>query len=102
MKKRLKLFQGKVLRQKRELFGLSLDELALRAGCTKSYVWDLEQGKAEPGIGIAVKLADALGCDVYAFVGRDSGVNELAMLGARVKELLAPVPVSPVNPEQPK
>ena len=50
--------------------GLTLTALAEKAGCTKSYVWALESGRAEnpnPSAQLLISLADALDVDIYYF-----------------------------------
>lgn len=96
--KRIKLFQGDVLKSARQAYGISLDALAEKVGCSKSYIWELEQGKSEPGIGVAIMLANALGCSVYHFVGQPMQPDMMAILGAKVRALvLEPTTESPTH-----
>lgn len=61
------------IKDAREDAGLSLSEAAELIGCTKSYLWDMEQGRAtNPTITILVGLAKAL--DLY--------LDDLAMTAA--------------------
>jgi transcriptional regulator with XRE-family HTH domain len=61
------------IKEAREDQGLSLTEAAELVGCTKSYLWDMEQGRAtNPTITILVGLAKAL--DLY--------LDNLAMVAA--------------------
>lgn len=61
------------IKDAREDNGLSLTEAAELVGCTKSYLWDLEQGRAtNPTITILVGIAKAL--DLY--------LDNLAMVAA--------------------
>lgn len=49
---------------------LSLQEVADRAGISKSHVWDLEQGNARnPTIDTAVRIASALGVSLDYLTG---------------------------------
>lgn len=60
----------KTLRAARQL---SLQELADRAGCTKSHIWELEQGRSKnPTIGLAVSVANALGVSLDYLTGLSS------------------------------
>lgn len=64
---------GQFIKDAREDAGMSLAEAAEAAGCTKSYLWDMEQGRAtNPTITILVGLAKAL--DLY--------LDNLAMVAA--------------------
>lgn len=47
-----------LLRDLREVRGLSLSQAAKLAGCTKAHIWDMEQGKA---INPTVKMLAGLG-----------------------------------------
>lgn len=50
-----------MIEQHRSLSGLSLQDVATRAGITKSHLWDLEQGRAtNPTIKTVGGLAKAL------------------------------------------
>lgn len=54
-----------VIRRARERCGLSLSEAAELIACTKSHVWDLEQGKANnPTIKMLAGIACAYGMDL--------------------------------------
>lgn len=64
---------GQFIKEARENAGMSLTEAAEAIGCTKSYLWDMEQGRAtNPTITIMVGLAKAL--DLY--------LDNLAMVAA--------------------
>lgn len=54
---------GVVVRARRRAAGLSLSELAVRAGCSKSYLSDVENGHRLPGPGVIVGVERALGLD---------------------------------------
>lgn len=59
--------QIKALREER---GLSLQEVADRAGLAKSHVWELEQGRSiNPTIATAVGIARALGTSLDHLAG---------------------------------
>lgn len=60
--KTAKLSMCQMLASERERLNISLQEVADRAGLTKSHVWDLEQGRAvNPTIATVNGLAKALG-----------------------------------------
>ncbi len=53
---------GELIAEERAAAGLSLDQVAVRAGCTKSHVWELEQGRARnPTVAMCHGIAVALG-----------------------------------------
>lgn len=58
---------GKKLKELRESKGLTLRELAMRAGCTPSFLSQIERGKTEPSISMLKKIADALGVYIVDF-----------------------------------
>lgn len=52
---------GPLIRMRREALGMSLADVAKAAGCTKSHVWELEQGRSRnPSVATLHKLAMAL------------------------------------------
>ena len=66
---------GERIHQHRTSMRLSLDELAKRAGITKSHLWEMEQGRAvNPTIGTVSAVASALGLHFndLAFEGEDA------------------------------
>jgi len=51
---------------------LSLEEVAARAGTTKSHVWELEKGRSRnPSLSMALALCDALQCSLNSLLGAD-------------------------------
>lgn len=54
-----------IIRRSREHYELSLSEAAEMVGCTKSYLWELEQGRAlNPTIKTLAGLASAYDLDL--------------------------------------
>lgn len=63
---------GKNMRDRRSELGLSLEEVAKRAGTSKSHIWHLEKGKsANPTITMTLAIADALSMSINRLIGRD-------------------------------
>ncbi len=63
---------GPFIARRRQELGLSLDEVAERAGSTKSHVWELEKGRSRnPTISMALSLCDALQCSLNSLLGMD-------------------------------
>ncbi|TWU54712.1 anaerobic benzoate catabolism transcriptional regulator [Rubripirellula tenax] len=52
---------GKTVRKHREKSGLSQEEFAAKAGVHRTYISSIELGKVQVSIGVAEKLAQALG-----------------------------------------
>lgn len=58
---------GEFVRAHRKVIGLSLEQVAARAGCTKSHIWEIEDGRARnPTVKMVDALAKALGVSVHA------------------------------------
>ncbi|BDN81927.1 transcriptional regulator, MerR family [Mycobacterium pseudoshottsii JCM 15466] len=53
-----------LLRAVRRQRGLALEQLAQRAGLTKSYLSKIERGQSTPSIAVALKVARGLDVDV--------------------------------------
>lgn len=52
------------IQKKRRARSLSGYALAKRAGTTPSHIARIERGESRPSIDLALRIADALGCDV--------------------------------------
>ena len=78
---------GERLKAIREARGLTVEELAERAGLDESYVWSVEESALELGMGHTARLADALGVEPEVLAG-------LAPLAAVAQERAA---ASPAN-----
>lgn len=57
---------GRAVRAARTQSGLTLEDAALAIGVAKQTVQDLETGKPTVGLGLALKIAQALGVVVWA------------------------------------
>ncbi|RQR34863.1 helix-turn-helix domain-containing protein [Burkholderia sp. Bp9142] len=63
------------LRELRKQRGLTLDQLAERAGMSKSYIWELENRESQrPSAEKLSALADVLGVTVSYFIDEDVSV----------------------------
>lgn len=51
---------GELVRRHRLRLKMTLQEVADRVGVSKSHVWMIEQGRADPGLGLAVDIAASL------------------------------------------
>ncbi len=61
------------LKELRKQKKLTLEQLAQRAGCTKSYISQLEKGTSAPSLSMLSRLADALEIRVVQLFGEDPG-----------------------------
>lgn len=56
---------GQLLKSRREALGMTLEEVADAAGCSKSYVWEVENHKGyKMSLVLAARLSIALGLQV--------------------------------------
>jgi transcriptional regulator with XRE-family HTH domain len=63
---------AKRIRKERKEAGLTLDELADKAGLSKTYLWELEQdegGVKRPSAEVVLKIADALSLTIADLMG---------------------------------
>lgn len=61
---------GNAIRQARKNQGLTLQDVAKRVGCSRSYVWEVETGKiASPSFDRIKKISEALAVDVSVLSG---------------------------------
>ena len=64
---------GKAVYDQRLALGLSIDELAGRAGMTVDEIECIEEGGTEPTVALLRSLAAALDADVHLTAGHDLG-----------------------------
>lgn len=64
--------ENKVLKQKRKAAGMTQLEVAQKVGITDIGYLNYEQGKREPKIGTAIKIADVLGVKDLRELWRDT------------------------------
>ena len=58
---------GEKVKFHRLLLGLTLQEIANRSNSTKSYIWEIENGKSIPSFPKMVKLAKAIQVTINCF-----------------------------------
>lgn len=66
----------------RKLNGLSLEQVASRAGITKSYLSKLERGLSSPTIATLLKLAQALGQSAEQLIGETDRHDDIVLTKA--------------------
>ena len=85
--------------QRRAALGLSLQDVADRAGCTKSHIWEIEKGRTRnPTIGLALALCSALDCGLNSLLGIDVSQpqftdDEMALIAAH-RRIFSPPPTA--------
>lgn len=52
---------GQLLKESRKQTKLSLEKVASEIKCSKSYLWEVEHDKTEPGLLMARKMSEAYG-----------------------------------------
>ena len=67
----------------RKLQGLSLEQVATRAGITKSYLSKLERGLSSPTIGTLLRLAHALGRSTEQLIGETAQDDDIVLVKAK-------------------
>ena len=67
-----RLVFGNHVRSCRERAGFTQEDLALRMGCTQSYISQIEHPEARPTLGTLQKVAAALGCPIRDLVEKRS------------------------------
>lgn len=68
------------IKRLRELKGITLDQLAERAGLTKSFLSKVERGVSVPSIATALKVADAFGVGVGSLFGANEAENDFTVV----------------------
>lgn len=86
---------GTRIRDRRKALGLSLDKVAARAGMSKSYIWEIENGaNKNPTIRTALTLARVLGWTLSECIGIYEHGNlmhpEAMRIAAEIDVLLRP------------
>ena len=62
---------GDQIKKYRELRGLTLPDLAIKAGVSKAFLWEIESGKSRrPGAEVLFKIAETLGVTIAQLMGR--------------------------------
>ncbi len=79
---------GAFIKQRRKLLGLTLEGLAEKIDSSKSYVWELENGRRpEPSLWSVLGLCNGLQCSMNDLLGRDVSqpeytASEMALIDA--------------------
>lgn len=82
------LFKPSRMKQRRNELGITLEELAAACDSSKSYMWELEKGKGEPGLTKAYLLAEALGVSMEWLCGKNDITNQYEYLGRQIANIV--------------
>ena len=76
---------GAAIRSARSATGLSLQEVADRAGLSKAHVWELEQGRAKnPTVGCLYAISRATGVSVLELLGEEAATPPIHPIAMRL------------------
>ncbi len=68
----IRMHLPKAVKERRKELRLSIDDVAKRAGTTKSHVWEIEAGRSvNPTIGMMMALCGALSISLNELLGVD-------------------------------
>ena len=81
-------FAAKMKRYRKQA-KLSLQDVAIASGMTKSHIWELEQGRARnPTVRAVWAIAAALGTSAADMLGLDPNVTGADLLAARLAAII--------------
>lgn len=88
-------FIGKLITQMREEHGLSVDELAEKAGVTQQKLNEIESGKITPSIGVMIKISRALGSRLGTLLDGQENVGAIVTRAKKISPNENPVSARP-------
>ena len=77
---------GREVRRRRVALGLTLEQLAERAGLTPNYIGTVENGRRDPSLSTVMSLAAGLGVPAGELVGGVAELGPVAIETARLVE----------------
>ena len=78
---------GESISNYRQLRGLTLPQLATRAGVSKAFLWEIESGNSKrPGAETLWKIAEALGVTIADLMGKKPPENAVTSVQPEVNE----------------
>ncbi len=80
---------GKEVRRRREALGLTLEQLAERAGLTPNYVGTVETGRRDPSLSTVLSLAKGLKVPAADLLG---GLKDIGAIGVEAGRLVEAAP----------
>ena len=82
-------FKGNRLKELRKSAGLTLQQVADRVETSKSYIWELEEGKLEPSGYKVSKLYDIFGVSFqYFYHENEEIITDMHKLGMKISALV--------------
>lgn len=80
---------GEAIKKARELKGLSQKELALACKMDQAHYSRIENGKTDPSFSAVVRIAKAMGLELYELFKTNTGFKEVNSLDKSVLEKVA-------------
>lgn len=78
---------GDNIKKYRQMRGLTLPDLAIRAGVSKAFLWEIETGNSKrPGAEILYKIAEALGVTIAHLMGKQLAAEARDMVEPEINE----------------
>lgn len=78
---------SKIIKKLRKSQRLTLEEVANGIGSTKSYIWELEDGRTNPGLNTLINLADFFDVTIDELVGRVKPKPSKKTIAMRLRSL---------------
>lgn len=82
---------GAKIRRLRREAGLTLEDLAERAGLTPHFIGSIELGQRDPSVSTVQAIAGALGVRLGVFIGEGPAISEKAYEMAQMFEQVPPL-----------
>jgi transcriptional regulator with XRE-family HTH domain len=78
---------GHNIRKYREMRGLTLPDLAIQAGVSKAFLWEIETGKSKrPGAEVLFRISEALGVAITDLLGKSRETASPRLMEPQVNE----------------
>ena len=98
---------GDNIKKYRQIRGLTLPDLATKAGVSKAFLWEIESGKSKrPGAEMLFKIAEALDVTIAHLMGKEPGKEAMDLIEPEINDGLRAfinerkVQGSPLDPEE--
>ena len=98
---------GDNIKKYRQIRGLTMPDLATKAGVSKAFLWEIESGKSKrPGAEMLFKIAEALDVTIAHLMGKEPGKEAMDLIEPEINDGLRAfinerkVQGSPLDPEE--
>ena len=98
---------GDNIKKYRQIRGLTMPDLATKAGVSKAFLWEIESGKSKrPGAEMLFKIAEALDVTIAHLMGKEPGKEAMDLIEPEINNGLRAfinerkVQGSPLDPEE--